>query len=259
MNPAITWCIADSAPLRERLTQLALPATLFADHWQSGAEPAESVQAVLEWQDDHIQLRPLAKELGNPIAVDFLHGKTGFRAQRFAHEMIVKAVAGRSREPLTVVDATAGLGRDGFLLAAAGFSVTLMERHPAIATLLADGLYRAAQDADMAPVCARLRLQVGASHDLLQQIPPAQRPDVIYLDPMFPERQKTALVKKEMRIFRDVVGEDDDATALLELALQRARKRVVVKRPRKADTIGSRKPGHQLTGTSSRFDVYTVG
>src|SRR5690606_37880113 len=111
------WSIADTPPIRERLAQLGLPDTLYASHWRLPGNVEEAVQAVLEWHQGQIQLRPLEKELGNPIAVDFLHGKTGFRAQRFAHEMIVKAVAGRSRDPLTVVDATAGLGRDGFLLA----------------------------------------------------------------------------------------------------------------------------------------------
>lgn len=258
MNFPLSWSIADSPELRERLAELALPEALYDRHWRQPGSVEDAVQAVLEWHQGQIQLRPLDKELGNPISVDFLHGKTGFRAQRFAHEMIVKAVAGRSRDPLTVVDATAGLGRDGFLLAAAGFSVTLMERHPAIAALLADGIARACQDAEMGPVCSRLTLRVGRAHDLLQSLPDPHRPDVIYLDPMFPERQKSALVKKEMRIFRDVVGEDEDAVALLDVALQVARKRVVVKRPRKADGIGPRKPGHQLVGTSSRFDVYTV-
>lgn len=252
MNP--TWCLADSPGLRMRLADLGLPGSLFAGY--ECAPSQAGVQAVLEWQEDRIQLRPLDKALGAPIAVDFLGGKTGFRAQRFAHEMIVKAVGGRAREPLTVVDATAGLGRDGFLLAAAGHRVTLIERHPAIAALLADGLARAARDADMAPVCARLHLLTGSAHQRLAEL--ADRPDVIYLDPMFPERQKTALVKKEMRIFREVVGDDEDAEALLALALGVARKRVVVKRPRKAESIGIRRPSHQVVGTSSRFDVYAV-
>lgn len=259
MNELSHWCVADSPQMRAQLNLLDLPAGLFDGHWQAGSDLPQDIQAVLEWQQDQIQLRPLDKTLGNPLVVDFLHGKTGFRAQRFAHEMIVKAVTGRSREPLAVLDATAGLGRDGFLLAAAGHSVSLLERHPAVAALLADGLYRAAHHPDTAAICARLQLHAGSAHPWLAELDPAVRPDVICLDPMFPERQKTALVKKDMRIFRDVVGEDDDAETLLTLALQTARKRVVVKRPRKGETIGQRTPSHQLTGTSSRFDVYVVG
>src|SRR5690606_9993822 len=104
----------------------------------------------------------------------------------------------------------------------------------------------------------RIQLVTGRAHDILAQMIMSSRPEVIYLDPMFPERQKSALVKKEMRIFREVVGDDEDAQDLLEVALQIATKRVVVKRPRKSETIGPRKPGHQLIGTSSRFDVYPV-
>lgn len=254
-----TWIALDQPTLRQRLQQLGIAPDVLQGHWYADApDDAAGLAAILEWHDDGIQLRATDRELGNPIRVDFLHGKTGFRSQRFQHEMIVKAVTGRSRDPLSVLDCTAGLGRDGFLLAAAGFSVTLVERHPAIACLLLDGLKRAAEDWDAAPVCARIRTHLGSAHDYLAQLEPAAWPDVICVDPMFPERGKTALVKKEMRLFRAVVGDDEDAEALLALALQRARKRVVVKRPRKAEFIGGRKPGHQLEGTSSRFDVYVV-
>ena len=104
----------------------------------------------------------------------------------------------------------------------------------------------------------RIQLQWGVAHAILAQLADSERPDVVYLDPMFPERTKHALVKKEMRLFRDVVGDDMDADALMELALEVARKRVVVKRPRKADSVAGRKPGYQLLGKSSRFDVYPV-
>lgn len=258
MNTPQSWVVIDNPSLRARLQQLGLPSHLLDGHWVNDEADAADAVAALELADDAIQLRPFDKAVGSPVRVDFLHGKTGFRAQRFSHEMIVKAVAGRSKEPLTVVDATAGLGRDGFLLAAAGHQVTLIERHPVIATLLADGLLRAAQDGEMTTVCQRIQLLTGQAHDILAQMIMSSRPEVIYLDPMFPERQKSALVKKEMRIFRDVVGDDEDAQDLLEVARQIATKRVVVKRPRKSEWIGSRKPGHQLIGTSSRFDVYPV-
>lgn len=251
-----TWVALDQPDLRQQLARLALPPALLDERWAAVA-PA-GVAAVLEWQAGCVQLRSTDRELGHPLRVDFLHGKTGYRSQRFQHEMIVKAVAGRSREPLQVVDCTAGLGRDGFLLAAAGFQVTLIERHPAVACLLLDGLWRAAQAEETAAVCARIQTWVGPAAAYLAGLIPDQRPDVICVDPMFPEREKTALVKKDMRIFRSLVGDDEDATALLEQALGVARKRVVVKRPRKAEPIGGRKPGYQLTGTSSRFDVYVV-
>ncbi len=157
-----------------------------------------------------------------------------------------------------MVDATAGLGRDSFILAAAGFSVRAIERHPAIACLLWDGLDRARLSPDGAAVADRIVLQWGVAHDILHDLSEQERPDVVYMDPMFPERTKQALVKKEMRLFRDLVGDDLDGESLLDVALQTARKRVVVKRPRKADAVAGRKPGYQLLGKSSRFDVYPV-
>ena len=83
-----------------------------------------------------------------------------------------------------------------------------------------------------------------------------EAPQVIYLDPMFPHRDKSALVKKEMRLFRPLTGDDDDAPALLEAALALASHRVVVKRARKAPVILGPAPGYVLEGKSSRFDIY---
>jgi 16S rRNA (guanine1516-N2)-methyltransferase len=81
-------------------------------------------------------------------------------------------------------------------------------------------------------------------------------PQVIHLDPMFPHRDKSALVKKEMRLFRPLVGDDDDAPALLAAALALASHRVVVKRARKAPPIAGVAPGYSLEGKSSRYDIY---
>jgi 16S rRNA (guanine1516-N2)-methyltransferase len=199
------------------------------------------------------------------IAVDFLAGSMAHRRrQPVGGEMVVKAVWGRGKEPITVLDATAGLGRDGFLLASSGATVVSCERHPAIALLLADGYWRARQaplqdpEGDgmsaLAALLSRWTLRHGDAGTLMRQL----TPDVIYLDPMFPEREKSALVKKEMRAFRELVGEDLDAQALFDAACQCARKRVVVKRPSSGVSLG-RKPSHVLEGKSNRFDVYTVG
>jgi len=251
-----SWIAVDHPDFRNRVRQLGLPATCLDGAWSSESELSAQLKAVLEYRDGVVQLRPLDKALGNPVSVDFIHGKTGFRFLRASHEMVVKAVAGRSKEPLCVFDVTAGLGRDSFILAAAGFSISAVERHPAIACLLWDGLDRARLSAEGAVVAERIRLYRGASQEVLAQLPEADRPDVVYMDPMFPERNKQALVKKEMRVFRDVVGDDLDGEALLAMALEVAGKRVVVKRPRKAAPVGGRKPGYQLLGKSSRFDVY---
>lgn len=253
-----TWIAVDQPDFRTRIRQLNLPAACLDGHWSSQVADQLELKAVLEWRDGVVQLRPLDKGLGNPVMVDFIHGKTGFRFLRASHEMVVKAVAGRSKEPLTVIDATAGLGRDSFILAAAGFTVTSIERHPAIACLLWDGLDRACLSAEGSVAADRISLHWGVAHTVLSNLPESERPDVVYMDPMFPERTKQALVKKEMRLFRDVVGDDLDGEALLQVAMATARKRVVVKRPRKAEPVAGRKPGYQLLGKSSRFDVYPV-
>jgi 16S rRNA (guanine1516-N2)-methyltransferase len=124
-----------------------------------------------------------------------------------------------------------------------------------IGALLEDGLLRAAEDFDVAPIVARMRLLMGNSIEVMRNWE-GEPPQVIYLDPMFPHRDKSALVKKEMRLFRPFVGDDLDAPALLEAALNLASHRVVVKRPRKAPLIEGAKPGYALEGKSSRYDIY---
>lgn len=253
------WIVVDHAEFHAHLKNLRIHSDVLSGHWSSEHSVAiEDMNAVLEYRDGLVQLRPLDKSLGNSVVVDFSHGKTGFRSQRAQHEMIVKAVVGRSKEPLSVIDATAGLGRDSFILAAGGCSVTAIERHPAVYCLLVDGLARASLNVDSADAASRVTPLYANAVDYLASLTVGHRPDVIYLDPMFPERTKSALVKKEMRLFRDVVGEDQDANALFLLARTVAKKRVVVKRPRKASFIGELSPAHQITGKSSRFDVYPV-
>lgn len=227
----------------------------------------------LQLQQDQLTLVTALEPRWSGIAVDFLAGGMAHRRrQPVGGEMVVKAVWGRGKDPITVLDATAGLGRDGFLLASSGATVVSCERHAAIALLLADGHWRAqqfsrAQQSSRAQETSRAQ-QSGELDDILARwtlqhtdalrLMAEWQPDVIYLDPMFPEREKTALVKKEMRAFRELVGEDQDAQALFDAACQFARKRVVVKRPSAGESLG-RKPSHVLEGKSNRFDVYAVG
>lgn len=170
-------------------------------------------------------------------------------------QMIAKAIGIRSGIRPTVLDATAGLGRDAFVLAQLGCSLRLVERHPLVAALLEDGLQRAAEDVEVAPIVARMRLSADNAITLMRDWREAI-PQVIYLDPMFPHRQKSALVKKEMRLLRPLAGDDEDAPALLAAALALASYRVVVKRPRQAPPITGQAPGYALNGQSCRFDIY---
>ncbi|WP_458525564.1 class I SAM-dependent methyltransferase [Onishia taeanensis] len=215
--------------------------------------------------EGHLVLGGDERLYGKPLAADFVAGKAAHR-RRFGGgrgQLIAKACGlgggkgGKGVLP-SIVDATAGLGRDAFVLASLGAEVLMLERVPAIYALLEDALARARLDAETAPIAARLRLShADASLGLAQAIADSgHAPQVIHLDPMFPHRDKSALVKKEMRLFRELAGDDADAPRLLEAALDVASHRVVVKRPRKAPPIDGPAPQHVLEGKTSRYDLY---
>lgn len=198
------------------------------------------------------------------IMVDFCGGSAAHRRLYGGGkgQMIAKAVGLSKAFRPAVLDATAGLGKDAFVLASLGCQVTMMERSPVAFALLADGLRRAqdiaaAQDPELLLILQRMQLRSADSVEYLRA-QPAPVADVIYLDPMFPERQKQAAVKKEMQAFHAIVGQDLDAQSLLEAALLQAEYRVVVKRPRIAPTIPGAPVGYALQGKSSRYDIYTV-
>ena len=177
--------------------------------------------------------------------------------------MIAKAVGVRPGVYPRVLDATAGLGGDGFVLASLGCQVTLLERVAAVRALLEAGLTQArrfaqAEDAELLPVLDRMALVETDATAYLRNRAAADRPDVVYLDPMFPQRSKSAQVKKEMRVFHSLVGSDTDADALLAAALDCARYRVVVKRPRLAAPLADTAPNHALQGKRNRYDLYTL-
>ncbi len=213
----------------------------------------------LTWSDGHLELRKLDEPKLGPVFVDFVEGAVAHR-RKFGGgrgQSIAKAVGLKSGANPTVVDATAGLGRDAFVLASLGCQVTMLERHPVVAALLADGLQRAQQDAEIGEwMRDRMSLRAGSALKNLQQL--GFTPDVVYLDPMFPHRQKSALVKKEMRVFQSLVGPDLDADALLPAALAVAGKRVVVKRPDYAGYLNDKTPSMSIETKSNRFDVYVV-
>ncbi|SNB57233.1 16S rRNA (guanine1516-N2)-methyltransferase [Marinobacter sp. es.042] len=205
-------------------------------------------------------LQMTGKGAPGPVRAEFVTGKMGYRREHGggAGQLVAKAVGlQKTRAALHVVDATAGLGQDAFVLASLGCTVTLFERNPVIHALLADGLARAALNVDCAGIVERMRLLEGSSVEWLSR-PGTEAADVVYLDPMFPHRDKSALVKKEMQVFRTIVGDDEDSAQLLAAALERARYRVVVKRPRKASAIEGAEPTTRIEGKSSRYDVYAI-
>ncbi|HSX52639.1 MAG TPA: class I SAM-dependent methyltransferase, partial [Cellvibrio sp.] len=173
-----------------------------------------------------IALQQTGRKAPGPIFVEFTEGAVDHR-RKFGGgkgQMIAKAVGIKAGVYPRVLDATAGMGKDSFVLATLGCELTMIERSPIVQVLLQDGLRRAqefasAQDAELLQVIERMHLLAQDSRGYLESLAPEQFPDVIYLDPMFPERQKSADVKKEMAAFHSVVGKDEDADALLPLAL----------------------------------------
>lgn len=210
-----------------------------------------------------LSIQPCGQKPSGPVSVDFVGGAVGHRRQFGGGQgqMIAKACGVAKGIRPRIADVTAGLGRDAFVLASLGCVVELVERSSIIHCLLKDGMQRAAQHDELLPILARMQLQHAQAVAWLNQTllrSEAQRPQVVYLDPMFPHRDKSALVKKEMLVFRDLVGADEDADTLLDAALSAAVCRVVVKRPRKAPFLMQRTPSYQLEGKSSRFDIYAL-
>ena len=210
-----------------------------------------------------LELRQLDEPKVGAILVDFTSDALTFRRLHGGgkKEAIAKAIGLKGKNSLHVLDATAGLGRDAFVLASLGCVVDMIERSPVVAALLQDGLDRASSDEELgAWVPNQMRLFHGVALNLLHSWqdtnPPAARPDVVYLDPMFPHRKKNAAVKKEMRLFQQLLGPDEDADLLLAPALALAKSRVVVKRPSGAPCLASKKPQIEMIGKANRFDVY---
>lgn len=247
-------------PLLVAAPELPPAARSLAERWGFSLVTDSDAPLQLWLTTEHLELRQGGPDAPGPVFVDFVEGAVGHR-RRFGggrSQPIAKAVGLKSGYTPRVLDITAGLGRDAFVLATLGCEVTLVERSAVVAALLEDGLARAARDGECAAIVQRMHLRHGEAAEVLRQLDEAERPDVIYIDPMYPHREKSALVKKEMRLFRELVGEDLDADALLELALAAARQRVVVKRPDYAEPLAGRKPTLSFDTKNHRFDVYVI-
>ncbi len=206
--------------------------------------------------DDRVELQ--SNNFGKPIFIDFVEGKNahrrkfgGGRGQPFA-----KAIGLKKGATPTVIDATAGFGRDSFVLATLGCEITLIERQGILWALLSDALERAQQDSDVSDIANRMALVHASSYDYLTTLSEDKWPDVIYMDPMYPSRDKSALVKKDMQLLHQLVGPDTDSNDLLTIARQRAKKRVVIKRPKSAPFVGEQKPSVSIDGKTTRYDIY---
>lgn len=161
---------------------------------------------------------------------------------------------------LKVLDATAGLGRDALLIAHLGCEVVMLERSNLVYALLADGLARArvSEEQYIAPAVSRMSLQQAEAREYFVGVSKKERPqpDVIYLDPMFPPRSKSAKVKKDIALLHDLLGVEEDFPSLLEAAITAARLRVVVKRPGNKSDATVRAPSFTVPGKTAHFEVY---
>ncbi|WP_251358659.1 class I SAM-dependent methyltransferase [Kangiella sp. TOML190] len=195
------------------------------------------------------------------ISVDLVGGQVAYRRQQGGgrKQHIAKACGLKSNRNPTVLDATGGLGRDAAELRNLGCELRVVERSPYVASLLQDAISRAQANPETNQLFSQgFELHHGQAIDLIEQLSAEQQPDIIYLDPMFPPRNKSAAVKKEMRLVKRLVGEDPDADNLLPVALANAAKRVVVKRPSYAPYLNQQKPSMSIESKGNRFDVYLM-
>ncbi len=216
-----------------------------------------AADALLYLTEERLELRQAGRDAPGPVYADFTGGRAEYRRKHGGGkgQHLVRAVFPKGFASPTVIDVTAGLGRDAFVLASLGARVTLLERSPIVAALLADALRRA-HHSDVTDIAARMTLHVGDAVNYLEGTTETARPDVIYLDPMYPHTNKRSLQKKEMQLFRQLVGQDGDADELLEAARRVARNRVVVKRPAGAPFLGDMRPQGELESKNTRFDLY---
>ncbi len=206
-------------------------------------------------------LEPTAEGLaleadGMRLVPDFRDMLPRLARGRLGRELLVRAAKVKGVENPLVVDATAGLGQDALLLAAAGFRVKLFERNEVIAALLADALRRASADAGLADVVARMELSGSDSVEGLRTL--AEHADVVYLDPMFPERRKSAAVKKKFQLLHHLERPCDDAEELLHAAMEARPRKVVVKRPAKGPFLAGVEPSYSIKGKAVRYDVIAL-
>lgn len=179
------------------------------------------------------------------------------KPQRVCEELLVKAVKIKDfKGRLNVVDATAGLGEDSLILAAAGFRVMLIERDGTIFKLLEDTVKRARSCRELEETVSRMTLVEGDSKEILAKL--SDSPDVVFLDPMFPKRDKSGLIKKKFQLIQSLEAPCDEEEALLNAAISAGPRKVVVKRPKNGPNLAGKKPSYSLMGNAIRYDVYTL-
>lgn len=219
----------------------------------------------LLFHDDIIEL--FDTQLNTAISIDFVRGSLAHR-QQFGGgrgQAICKAMGLKSGITPSILDATAGLAGDAFVLATLGCPITLLERSPVLFALIENAVERASLSENFQTIINQgFQIKNCDANDYIREqlensnAASQKQPDVIYIDPMYPERKKSALVKKDMQILQRLHGQDEDPAELLNNALLYARKRVVVKRPIQAETLSDKKPNTCIKSKKTRYDIYTL-
>jgi len=243
----------DEPYLRSIAAKLKLPMV------DKPAELPVDAEFCLSLDQNILCLTNLAAEEKTVINVNFSSGSSIHRRVYGGgkNQALGKAIGLNKKANPYVLDATAGLGKDAFVMASLGCSVKMVERSPIVGALLQDGLTRGLGDSDIAKLVNNMSLKVADSIEYMQSDSLLQDPpDVVYLDPMYPERKKSAKVKKEMQTLQLLLGHGADLESLLEAALACATKRVVVKRPKGAGPLSSRVSTHTIESKKTRYDIY---
>ena len=186
------------------------------------------------------------------FAETMMHRVTNGRLQ---HEMLVKA-ASSEKEGRKAIDATAGMGEDAFLLAAQGYEVTLYEQNPVVAALLKDAIRRAKKNQILKDIAGRMKVVEADSVESMSKL--LDPVDVIYLDPMFPARQKSSLINKKLQLIQKLEPPCSEETDLFDAALKVCPSRIIVKRPLKSECLAGREPSYTLKGKAIRYDCYVL-
>ncbi|MBL0319511.1 MAG: class I SAM-dependent methyltransferase [Alphaproteobacteria bacterium] len=190
----------------------------------------------------------------------FTEASLAYRSHKTSihQEPLAEAIGLKHGTPLTVVDTTAGWGRDAFILASLGAKMIVLEQSPVLWFMLMYNIHIYKQQSDLDDIL--MECFWNKSQDWLSSLSHDDKPEVVYLDPMFPEKKKTSLAKKEMQILQLLLGkgDEDESAQLLQASLKVAAKRVVVKRPSRASFLGDVTPSFSKAGKSARFDVYVM-
>ena len=256
MKDQLTICI-DSSIVEATATQLAERLSLNILPINESATPF-----VLNYKEDYTEL--IDQESNTAIHVDFLFGSLAHRKKYGGGQgqAIAKAIGIKKYKlPLNILDVTTGLAKDAFVLACLGCSITMIERHPIIAELVRNALEQAEKADEFQKINQQgfKLIETDAIH-YLEKI--TDLPDVIYLDPMYPQRKKKAAVKKNMQILQKLIGHEPskeiDESKLFNLAINKAKKRVVIKRPKGAPSISNTSPTMTIESKITRYDVYVL-